>query len=82
MFTATDANTFASISVKCHPDNVEELRARYEAVKLPGYMSKKHWNRVVMDNSIPDALLYQWIDDSYNLVVTKLSAKERQKLNA
>lgn len=81
MFTATDVSTFASISVKCNPELVEELREKYEAVKIPGYLSKKHWNRVVMDNSIPDQLLYQWIDDSYRLVVEKLPKTIKEKLN-
>lgn len=81
MFTATDVNTFASISVKCNPELVEALREKYNAVKIPGYLSKKHWNRVVMDNSIPDQLLYQWIDDSYQLVVEKLPKAIREKLN-
>lgn len=80
MFTATDVSTFASISVKCDPNLVEELRATYDAVKVPGYMSKRHWNRIVMDNSIPNKMLYKWIDDSYNLVVAKLPKSLREKL--
>jgi predicted DNA-binding protein (MmcQ/YjbR family) len=80
MFTATDVSTFTSISVKCDPDLVEELRATYDAVKVPGYMSKRHWNRIVMDNSIPDKILYQWTDDSYDLVLAKLSKVTRGKL--
>lgn len=77
MFTATDVSTFASISVKCRPDLIDELRATYSAVKLPGYMNKRHWNRIVMDGSISDKILYGWINDSYNLVVAKLSHRER-----
>lgn len=82
MFTATDVTTFASISVKCQPDRIDELRATYNAVKLPAYMSKRHWNRIVMDGSIPDKLLYEWIDNSYSLVVAKLSKRERMKLRS
>ncbi|MCX2680809.1 MmcQ/YjbR family DNA-binding protein [Galbibacter sp. EGI 63066] len=80
MFTATDISTYASITVKCNPEKVDELRAKYPAVTPPVYMSKKHWNSVVMDNSIPDSLLYQWIDDSYDLVVKKLTKKIRLEL--
>jgi predicted DNA-binding protein (MmcQ/YjbR family) len=80
MFTATDITTFASFSVKCNPESIEELREKYDAVKIPGYLSKKHWNRIVMDNSIPNTLLYQWIDDSYRLVVDKLPKATRTKL--
>ncbi len=81
MFTATDVITFTSNSVKCDPDLVDELRATYESVKPPAYLSKRHWNRIVMDNSIPDKLIYQWIDDSYNLVVAKLPKGLRIKFD-
>ena len=80
MFTATDVNTFASITLKCDPGLVEELREKYNAVKVPSYMSKRHWNSIIMDNTIPDKLLYEWIDHSYDLVVAKLPKHEREKL--
>lgn len=77
MFTATDINTFASFSIKCDPDTVEELRATHPAMEEPSYFSKKHWSRVVMDGSIPDDLLYTWLDTSYNLVVANLPKAAR-----
>ena len=72
MFSATDVSTFDSISVKCDPARIEEIRSKYAAVGVQAYMSKNHWNNVLMDNSIPDKLIEQWIDDSYILVVEKL----------
>ena len=80
MFTATDVTTFASISAKCDPEKVDELRAAYPAVGEPSYMSKRHWNRIAIDGTIPDHLLLQWIDDSYQLVVAKLPVKVRKTL--
>jgi len=59
------------INLKCDPEIVEELRAEYEAV-LPGYhMNKKHWNTVVIDGSIPDKKIKEFIDWSYQLVKGK-----------
>ncbi|MEO9511934.1 MAG: MmcQ/YjbR family DNA-binding protein [Flavobacteriaceae bacterium] len=80
MFTATDINTFASFSIKCNPDTIEELRATYPALEEPSYFSKKHWSRVLMDGSIPDDLLYSWLDTSYSLVVAKLPKATRLEL--
>lgn len=80
MFTATDINTFASFSIKCVPETIEELRAQYDALQEPSYFSKKHWNRVVMDNSLPNETLYNWLDISYDLVVKGLPKKIREKL--
>lgn len=66
-----------SFNVKCDPDKAIELRESYAGV-LPGYhMNKKHWNTVIVDGSVPDQLLQEWIDDSYNLVVPKKKAAKK-----
>lgn len=58
----------ARFNVKCDPDKAIELRDEYPAV-LPGYhMNKKHWNTVILDGSITDRLIKEWIDHSYELV--------------
>ncbi len=80
MFTATDINTFESFSIKCNPETIEELRAKHPALQEPSYFSKKHWSKVILDGSISDKLLYQWLDISYSLVVAKLTKKERAEL--
>jgi len=81
MFTLTDVDDFVSINLKCEPEKAIELREQYPAV-LPGYhMNKKHWNTVLANGEIPDPLLKQWIRDSYDLVVSGLSRKERQQLD-
>jgi predicted DNA-binding protein (MmcQ/YjbR family) len=67
-------------NVKCNPDKAIELRERYDFVQ-PGYhMNKKHWNTIITDGSAPLKLIKEWIDDSYNLVVTGLTKKEREEL--
>lgn len=80
MFTATDINTFSSFSIKCKPETIEELRVEYYAIQEPSYFSKKHWSNVIMDGTISDRLLYEWLDISYNLVVAKLPKKEKPNL--
>src|SRR5580765_6065239 len=58
-------------NVKCDPDRAIELREQYEAVQ-PGYhMNKKHWNTVIVDGSVPNKKLKEWIDHSYQLVAKK-----------
>lgn len=62
-------------NVKCDPDKALELRDEYSCV-LPGYhMNKKHWNTVVVDGSVSNALLKEWIDHSYTLVAPKPKKK-------
>ena len=80
VFTATDINTFESFSIKCNPETIEELRTKYPTLQEPSYFSKSHWSKVVNDYTLPDHLLYNWLDISYNLVVAKLSKKMQEKI--
>lgn len=78
IFTITDLELFASINLKCDPELAMDLREQFDAV-LPGYhMNKKHWNTIMMDNSISDKLIYQWIDHSYDLIVKSLPKKDQK----
>jgi len=80
LFALTDVESFTSVNLKCDPDKALELRAEYPAVQ-PGYhMNKRHWNTVLVDGSVSDALLKEWIDDSYHLVVQKLPRTLRDQL--
>lgn len=80
MFALTNLEGDLSVNLKCEPERAVELREHYPAVS-PGYhMSKKHWNTVRIDGSIPDSTIKQWIDDSYDIVVSKLPKKEKTKL--
>lgn len=80
MFALTDLEAFESINLKADPEQVVELKEKFTSV-LPGYhMNKKHWISVMMDGTIKDTLICQWIDDSYNLVSASLPKKERETL--
>lgn len=69
-----------SFNVKCNPELAIELREKYTHVK-PGYhMNKKHWNTIVCQANLNDALLKNWIDISYNLVVNSLPKKIKSQL--
>ncbi len=68
------------ISLKCEPLLAESLRAAHAAV-LPGYhLNKRHWNTVIVDGSIPDEAIRDMIEDSYDLVVSKLPRARRGAL--
>ena len=67
-------------NAKCDPEKAVELREAYDAIK-PGYhMNKKHWNTIVIDGSIPNKLVKEMIDDSYDLIVQSLPKKIRDEL--
>lgn len=81
MFALVDVDFFESVNLKCDPEKALELRASYPAIQ-PGYhMNKKHWNTVENDGSIEDDFILQMTDESYNLVVQKLTKKEKESLS-
>jgi predicted DNA-binding protein (MmcQ/YjbR family) len=69
-----------SVSVKCEPALAEALRETHTAV-IPGYhLNKRHWNTVILDGSLPDETVCDMVEDSYDLVVSKLPAPDRRAL--
>lgn len=68
------------ITLKLEPSDGEFLRRQYEDI-LPGYyMNKLHWNSVKADGDVPDDLLKDMLEKSYNLVLLKLPKKKSQEL--
>ncbi|GAA0656878.1 MmcQ/YjbR family DNA-binding protein [Streptomyces thermocarboxydovorans] len=76
------------VNLKCDPEDALRLRTEYAGLILPGWhMNKRHWNTVVAggaDNaggSLPDALVRELVEDSYDLVVAGLPRAERLRLD-
>ena len=69
-----------SLNLKCDPDKAEVLRAEYEAIQ-PGYhMNKKHWNTIEFHSDVNDKMMYQLINDSYDLVFKSLTKKIQSEI--
>jgi predicted DNA-binding protein (MmcQ/YjbR family) len=69
-----------AVNLKCAPELAIKLREQYPCVR-PGYhMSKKHWNTVDINGSVDDSQLHEWINHSYDLVVSKLPKKQQESL--
>lgn len=63
-------------NAKCDPEKALQLREMYTGI-VPGYhMNKKHWNTILLDGSVPDKLVRELIDHSYELVSSKKSLKK------
>jgi len=68
------------VSLKCEPLLAEQLRKAHRSV-LPGYhLNKRHWNTVIIDGSIPQQTISDMIEDSYDLVVSRLPRSRRRAL--
>lgn len=70
----------STIALKCDPELAVVLREQYPEVQ-PGYhLNKKHWNTVLLNDTISDAKIEEWIRLSYELTVKGLPKKVRDNL--
>ena len=68
------------VNLKCDPERAQELRAEYDEIQ-PGYhMSKKHWNTISINEEVPDTLVKELIDHSYELVFSSLPNKIKNEI--
>ncbi|MER7620068.1 MmcQ/YjbR family DNA-binding protein [Streptomyces sp. NPDC126503] len=68
------------VNLKCDPDEAVRLRAEHPAI-APGYhMNKRHWNTVTV-GELPERMVRELIEDSYDLVVAGLPKAVRLRLD-
>ncbi len=81
MFAATAPDDLPPrLNLKCDPDRALALRDQHAGITPGWHMNKKHWNTVVLDGSVPAALVRELIEHSHALVVASLPAKARAAL--
>lgn len=80
MFALAPIGVFDTVNLKCDPERAIELRERYEGI-TPGYhMNKQHWNTLDVTGIVPEKLLLELVDHSYELVRASLPKKIREQL--
>lgn len=78
--TLSMSDGIANMNLKCDPDHAQELRDLFSSVRAGYHMNKRHWNTVILDDTVPKSELERMIDHSYGLVVRNLKKTERQQL--
>lgn len=68
------------VNLKCEPSLAVQLRAVHPAITGAWHMNKTHWNGVRLDGSLPDGMIRDMVEDSYDLVVSGLSRKQQEQL--
>jgi predicted DNA-binding protein (MmcQ/YjbR family) len=80
IFCLADISGRLKINLKCDPEKGAEYREEHEEI-VPGYhMNKKHWNTVDLEGRLTESFIKGLIDDSYYLVISTLSKKDRNSL--
>lgn len=69
------------VSLKCDPELAIQLRTTYPAIVGGYHLNKKHWNTVLLDGTVPEQLVRDMVEDSYDLVVAKLSKATQERLH-
>ena len=69
-------------SLKGDPGLAVVLRNRFPAITAGYHLSKRYWNTIELDGSLPGGELLDLIDHSYDLVVAGLTQQARVTLGA
>jgi len=78
--TSDEAKTHYWMNLKCDPDEAVMLRDIFPSI-IPGYhMNKSNWNSIILDGSIPAGEIERMIDNSYILVVSKMTKKDQRSI--
>jgi len=78
--TNDEAKTHYWMNLKCDPDEAVMLRDIFSSI-IPGYhMNKSSWNSVILDGSIPQGEIERMMDNSYLLVVSKMTKKDQASI--
>jgi len=68
------------ITLKLKPVDGDLLRRQYADI-VPGfYMNKVHWNSINPDGEVPDELLKELADKSYDLILAGFSKKKQAEI--
>ncbi|WP_327287376.1 MmcQ/YjbR family DNA-binding protein [Streptomyces sp. NBC_01198] len=78
--TALEAEPL-SVSLKCEPEIAVRRRGTHPEITPGWHLNKRHWNTVLLDGSLPDALVHELIEDSYDLIVAKLPRAQQLRLD-
>ncbi|MDN3205706.1 MmcQ/YjbR family DNA-binding protein [Algoriphagus sediminis] len=82
IFAITSLDIFDFINLKCDPEKAIELREKHEGI-TPGYhMNKKNWNSVSVEGNVPDPLILELVDHSYDLILKSLPKKIQSKITS
>ena len=71
-------NDLMMLNLKCDPDEAVALRDIFPAITEGYHMDKKHWISVYFDKTVPTGEVQRLIDNSFLLVVDKMTKKDQK----
>ena len=75
-----DRDGLQVISVKNIPEHGIALHDKYSEV-IPGYhFNKTHWSSIYLNGNLPETILKQMLDESYELIFNSLRTKDKKEI--
>ena len=71
MFCYFNIDDFRSITIKCEPAEMTELKERYQAIGEPFNGDKRYWISVEVNSDVDDDTLKTLVKQSYQLVKSR-----------
>ena len=71
MFCYFNIDDFRSITIKCNPAEMAELKERYQAIGEPFNGDKRYWISVEVNSDVDDDTLKTLVKQSYQLVKSR-----------
>ena len=68
------------VILKCEPELVPILRARYSGVGYRSHLDRRYWISIALDDDVPSKEIKRLISLSYDLVSAKLTGKRKAEL--
>ena len=69
-----------SVSLKCEPALAVQLRIEHDEITTAYHFNKVHWNGVRLDGNLPERMIIDMIEDSYDNVVSTLNREQKTLL--
>ena len=67
-------------TMKLSPMDGQALRSQFKDI-IPGYyMNKEHWNSLYLEGDVPDDIVKDMLDQSYEILLNSLSKKVQQEI--
>ena len=70
----------AAINLKVLPDHGAMLRDIYPFMRTGWHMNKQHWVTIYEDENLDESLVQDLVQNSYELILSKLKKAERQRI--
>ena len=70
----------AAINLKVIPDDGAMLRDIYPYIRAGWHMNKQHWVTVYEDENLDESLVQDLVQNSYDLVVSKLNKIQQKRI--